>query len=91
MLTDGGEIVSLTRRPRATPQKQFLYSFFGRGGINPRAITRLEGLGTLEKNPTASGFEPVTFQDFEISSLPEPLSSFLSNVLNSTPALPQQW
>jgi hypothetical protein len=48
-ITDGGEVVSLTRRPRSTPQKRFLVLISVRGGINPKPIVRLEGLGKLKK------------------------------------------
>jgi hypothetical protein len=58
-LTDGGEVVSLTRRPPFTPKKIPV-----RDCVNLRAIVRLEGLGKLKKkNPmTSSGIEPATFR-----------------------------
>jgi hypothetical protein len=34
-LTDGGEIVSLTRRPPFTPQKDFWYSFLLEAELTP--------------------------------------------------------
>jgi hypothetical protein len=40
-LTDGGEIVSLTRRTR--------FNSFVRGWVNLRAAVRLEGLGKMKK------------------------------------------
>jgi hypothetical protein len=53
-LTDGGKVVSLTRRPRFTPRK------FPRFDL--RAIVPIEGLDKLNKNPMIlSGFEPETF------------------------------
>jgi hypothetical protein len=42
-LTDGGKVVSLTRRPPFTPQWRFLVLFSVRGWVDPRAIVRLEG------------------------------------------------
>jgi hypothetical protein len=59
-LTDGGEVVSLTRGPRFTLQKQFLVLISVAGGINPRAIVGLEGLGKSKKknSMTSSGIEP---------------------------------
>jgi hypothetical protein len=53
-LTDGGEVVSLTRRPAALyPQEDSWY---------PRAIVRLERLGQLKNPMTSPGIEPVTFR-----------------------------
>jgi hypothetical protein len=43
LLTDGGEIASLTRRPRFTPRKIFLVLISGEDCVDPRAIVRLEG------------------------------------------------
>jgi hypothetical protein len=61
-LTDGGEVVSLTRRPPFTPPGRFLVLISVRGWIDPRAIVRLEGLDQLknlithlESNPRPSG------------------------------------
>jgi hypothetical protein len=51
-LTDGGEVVSLTRRPRSTPQKHFFFLFLVLiSVIDPRAqgLVWLEGLGKLKK------------------------------------------
>jgi hypothetical protein len=49
-LTDGGEVVSLTRRSPFTPPGRFLGLISVRGGDDPRAIMRLEGLGQLKKS-----------------------------------------
>jgi hypothetical protein len=54
-LTDGGEVVSLTRRPSALyPQEDSWYLFL-------LVAVRLEGLGQL-KYPMTSGIEPATFR-----------------------------
>jgi hypothetical protein len=52
-LTDGGEVVSLTRRPALTRQEDSWYSFLLEAESSPWAIVRLEGLGQL-KNPVIS-------------------------------------
>jgi hypothetical protein len=44
-LTNGGEVVSLTRRPHFTPQEQSSYIF----RVSPRVILRLNGLVNLRK------------------------------------------
>jgi hypothetical protein len=49
-LTDGGEVVSPTRRLPFTPPGRFLVLIPVRGGVDPRAIVLLEGSGQL-KNP----------------------------------------
>jgi hypothetical protein len=49
-LTDGGKVVSLTRRPPLTPPKYSWYSFLLEAESTPGATVRLEGLGQL-KNP----------------------------------------
>jgi hypothetical protein len=48
-LTDGGKVVSLTRRPPFTPQEDSWYSFMLEAELTPGAIGRLEGLGKLKK------------------------------------------
>jgi hypothetical protein len=63
--TDGGEVVSLTRRPPFTtprPPGRFLVLISGRGWVDPRAIVQLEVLGQLkhsishrESNPRRFG------------------------------------
>jgi hypothetical protein len=45
-LTDGGEVISLTRRPPFTPQKESWYSFLLEA---ESTIVRLEELGQLKK------------------------------------------
>jgi hypothetical protein len=63
-LTDGGEVVSLTHRPRSTPQKHCSSAYdthFCYKLSQPQGLVRLEGLGTL-KNSFASGLEPATFR-----------------------------
>jgi hypothetical protein len=59
-LTDGVEVVSLTRRPPFTPPGRFLVLISVRGWVDPRAIVRLEGLGQLKNPMTSSGIEPAT-------------------------------
>jgi hypothetical protein len=48
LLTDGGEVASITRRPLFTPGR-FLVLISVRGRVDSRAIVRPEGLGKLEK------------------------------------------
>jgi hypothetical protein len=61
-LTDGGEIVRLTRRPPFTPQKDFWHSFLLEAESIPRVIMRVEGLGQLKNPITSSGIVHVTYR-----------------------------
>jgi hypothetical protein len=62
-LTDGGEVVSLTRPPAALyPQVDSWYSFLLEAESTPGAIVRLQGLGQLKNPMTSSGIEPTTFR-----------------------------
>jgi hypothetical protein len=54
-LTYGGEVVSLMRQLRPTPQKWFLVLISVRGWVNPGH--RLEGLGKLKKFSDLIGIE----------------------------------
>jgi hypothetical protein len=47
-LTDGGKVVSLTRRTPFNPLEDSWYSFLLRGWVEPRGIVQLEGLGQLK-------------------------------------------
>jgi hypothetical protein len=58
-LTDGGEVVSLTRR-RDALKRLILISV--RGWVDLRALVRLEGLGQLRIPVVSSGIEPATFR-----------------------------
>jgi hypothetical protein len=60
-LTDGGEVVSLTRRPPFTPGR-FLVLISVIGLIDSMAIVRLERLGQLKNPITLSGIKPATFR-----------------------------
>jgi hypothetical protein len=61
-LTDGGKIVSLTRRPAAPyAPGRFLVLTSVWGWVDPRAILRLEELGKLKKS-TSSELDPATFR-----------------------------
>jgi hypothetical protein len=55
-VTDGGEVVNLTRQQPFTPPGRFVILIFVRGWVDPRAIMRLQGLGQLQ-NPMTSGIE----------------------------------
>jgi hypothetical protein len=59
-LTEGNEVVSLTRRPPFTPTGRFLALISVRGSVDPSAIERLELLGLLKNSVTSSGIEPAT-------------------------------
>jgi hypothetical protein len=50
-LTDGGEVVSPTYRPRSTPQKHFSASgtHFSQRLSEPQGLVRPEGLDELKK------------------------------------------
>jgi hypothetical protein len=61
-ITDGGEVVSLTRRPPFTPQEDSWYTFLLEAESTPRAIVRLEGLGQLKTQMTSSGIESATLR-----------------------------
>jgi hypothetical protein len=61
-LTDGGEVVSLTRRGRPLPPGRFLVLISVRGWVDPRAIVRLEEFDQLKNPMPSSGFEPATFR-----------------------------
>jgi hypothetical protein len=59
-LTDGGDVDSLTRRSLFT-RKNITGTNF-RGGVNPKATMRLEGLGQMETPMTSSGMDSATFR-----------------------------
>jgi hypothetical protein len=64
-LIDDGEVVSLMPQPPFAPPPPkggSWYSFLLRGGVDPRVIVWLEGLGQLTNPVTSSGLEPATFQ-----------------------------
>jgi hypothetical protein len=60
--TDGGNVVSLTRRSHLYPPGIFLVLIYIRGSIDPRAILRREGLGQFKNPITSYGIEPATFR-----------------------------
>jgi hypothetical protein len=60
-LIDGGEVVSLTRRPPFTPGI-FLVLISVRSWVDPRTIVRLEGLDQLKNPMTSSRIELTTFR-----------------------------
>jgi hypothetical protein len=53
--------LSALRAGRPLPPGRFLILISIRGGVDPRAIMRLKGLGELKNPITSSGIEPVTF------------------------------
>jgi hypothetical protein len=62
-LTDGGEVVSLTRRPGALyPKEDSWYSFLLETELTSGACLRLEGLGQLKNPVTSSGIELAIFR-----------------------------
>jgi hypothetical protein len=65
-LTDGGEVVSLTRRP-PLPTGKFLVLISVRGSVDLRVIVRLEELDQLRKPITSWGIELVTFRKYNIN------------------------
>jgi hypothetical protein len=60
-LTDGGKVVSPTRRPLFTPQEDSWYSFLLEAESTPRPQCGWKDYVNL-KNPPHPGLEPVTFQ-----------------------------
>jgi hypothetical protein len=60
-LTDGGKVVSLTRRSPFIPPGEFLVLISVGGWVHPRAIMQLEGLGQLKNPMTSSRMEPAIF------------------------------
>ena len=56
---EGGEVVSLTRRP-PLPPGMFLVLIFTRGWVNPRAMVRSEGNMSLKNPVTPPGIDPGT-------------------------------
>jgi hypothetical protein len=63
-LTDGGEVVSLTRRPPFTPSKIHSTHWY-----DPRAIVRLEEFDQFKNPTTSSGIKPATFR---LDIMPQP-------------------
>jgi hypothetical protein len=56
-LTDGGDVVSIMRRPRFIPRKMCAAHFCQRLSRPPRAIVGLEGLSKSRNPMTSSGIE----------------------------------
>jgi hypothetical protein len=72
-LTDGGE-VSLTHRPRSTPQKHFLVPISVRGRVNSRAIVWLDGFGKLKNSSDLIGTRKRDLA--ACSKMPQPTYAF---------------
>jgi hypothetical protein len=67
-LTDGNDVVSLTRRPATLyPQEDSWYSFL----LEAESTPGLEGLGPVKNAITLSGIEPATFR-LVCSLVPQP-------------------
>jgi hypothetical protein len=75
-LTDGGEVVSLTRWPAGRPLSpgRFLVLISVRGWADPKTIVRLEGIGQLKNSMTAR-IEPATFRLTVPNKLPAVISA----------------
>jgi hypothetical protein len=78
--SDGGKVVSPTRRPPFTPPGRFLVLISLTGWVDPRAIVRLKALGKLKKF-TSTGLDPATFRlpDFSL-----PSQSWTANISSSS-------
>jgi hypothetical protein len=70
-LSDGGEAVSLTRRPRFTPQEYFWYSFLleAESTLGENTITNLERAHTFKNNMAGicTSFEVKYYTKFHIT------------------------
>jgi hypothetical protein len=85
-LTDGGKVVSPTRRPHFTPFLflRFLVLISVRGCVDPRAIVRPEGLGKLEKIHLMG----TRFRDLPACSIvPQPLRYRVPRLTTSPPSV----